>query len=439
MIDWDLLGIDPTDDVQAIKQAYAKQLKTYHPEDDAAGYQQLRETYDQAVKEAKRRKRTHAAAGAEDSPQADMSSVSVYTQAFTKEPPAADPLEQFIEKAEALYKDYQARMKTENWQELLQDQVVWNVSRADEVKTEMFYFLNEHPHLPFEVWQLLDSTFSLLDELDEAAYLIGPEAADELKNRILGRRLLGFHDFQGAFDYDAYLSLRNAAQSAFQEQDFELAGELLQQGYGIYQKDPDLLRLKAFYYMEQHNDADALQALDEALVLDPADADCQLMKARILYDRGDFAAAETLSRGLLDQPPYDMEAAHLYAKSAVALRDDVEAAFERILEVWNRHVDRRYELIPAVNMLTKVRREMGIARKQTSEEEVKRQWFATPLFFLLLCIGRTWIYGLAMIVLLFTPIPFIYISLLFIPIGWEILKVSRVLLISSREAREART
>ena len=46
---WQILGIEPTNDERAIKRAYAKQLKTTRPDDDAAAYQRLREAFDYAL------------------------------------------------------------------------------------------------------------------------------------------------------------------------------------------------------------------------------------------------------------------------------------------------------------------------------------------------------------------------------------------------------
>ena len=50
---WTVLGIEPTNDVRAIKRAYAAKLKQCRPEDDAAGFQELHRCYKRAVDMAK--------------------------------------------------------------------------------------------------------------------------------------------------------------------------------------------------------------------------------------------------------------------------------------------------------------------------------------------------------------------------------------------------
>lgn len=49
---WDILGINPTHNIQEIKKAYAEQVKNCHPEDNPEGFKQLQEAYKFAQKRA---------------------------------------------------------------------------------------------------------------------------------------------------------------------------------------------------------------------------------------------------------------------------------------------------------------------------------------------------------------------------------------------------
>ena len=46
---WNELGIEPTGDAAEIRRAYAARLRQVHPEDDAAGFQRLRQAYEHAM------------------------------------------------------------------------------------------------------------------------------------------------------------------------------------------------------------------------------------------------------------------------------------------------------------------------------------------------------------------------------------------------------
>lgn len=46
---WDVLGIEATGNVRAIKRAYARSIAQYHPEDDPEGFQVVQEAYEHAL------------------------------------------------------------------------------------------------------------------------------------------------------------------------------------------------------------------------------------------------------------------------------------------------------------------------------------------------------------------------------------------------------
>ena len=54
---WSVLELEPTQDVSAIKRAYAGKARECHPEEDPEGFQRLHEAYQQARKLAENRVR----------------------------------------------------------------------------------------------------------------------------------------------------------------------------------------------------------------------------------------------------------------------------------------------------------------------------------------------------------------------------------------------
>jgi hypothetical protein len=83
---WEVLGIEATQDQRAIKRAYAKQLKTNRPEDDAGKFQTLRLSYEYALEWAQ-----HQASA--PAPQADAPEPATPAPPDTPDTPVPVPVE----------------------------------------------------------------------------------------------------------------------------------------------------------------------------------------------------------------------------------------------------------------------------------------------------------------------------------------------------------
>lgn len=65
---WEILGIEPTHDVKAIRKRYSELVKLYHPEDQPEIYQQIVEAYQSALREARANRNRQESSGSEAIP-----------------------------------------------------------------------------------------------------------------------------------------------------------------------------------------------------------------------------------------------------------------------------------------------------------------------------------------------------------------------------------
>lgn len=65
---WEILGIEPTHDVKAIRKRYSELVKLYHPEDQPEIYQQIVEAYQSALREARSNRIRQESSGSEAIP-----------------------------------------------------------------------------------------------------------------------------------------------------------------------------------------------------------------------------------------------------------------------------------------------------------------------------------------------------------------------------------
>lgn len=137
---WYVLGIEPTKDEKTIKNAYRKQLKVCHPEDDPEGFKALRAAYDSAVKYA-------------SEPDADEKTEEID--------------DEWIAKINDIYTHYSKRIKLDQWKALLESDDLFCIDTEIESRDKLLGYLMNHHLIPGKVWKLIVDRFEIKDNLKE--------------------------------------------------------------------------------------------------------------------------------------------------------------------------------------------------------------------------------------------------------------------------------
>ncbi|PAE88593.1 DUF1266 domain-containing protein [Shouchella clausii] len=418
MTAWETLEIEPTDNLTAIKKAYAKGLKKHHPEEDPEGYQQLREAYDFAMKQAKQGIVHTATKTAEPLQDWALDEKTVIPE---------HPVDEFIKKVQNLYDDFFARLEIDNWETLLQADIIWNVKHSEQLQDELIDFLQEHPYLPSSVWQLLEQTFHWSEQKEQLQERYGEETTSFLIENIAHYQQLGYDCFQKEvdIDYERYLQLRADAQAYLRNDQLEAAKAAIDRAFQLFARDPDLWHLKGVYYLRNNDYRAALHMFQEKLALSPADPDGLLYSAQLHFHFKDFQSVIADCDQLLAYHEHHVEGLFLKIKGHLELNDEVTAHqwIEKAIEL---HPDRP-EFFPYRSRVLneKTRNEQIELPEPTSK---KKRRLNNMLFYLFMVLRRAWIYVFVFLIMLIPPIPFHYTALFLIPILWEFGRVALVFL-----------
>ncbi len=183
---WKVLGIEPTKDENEIVAAYRNKVVTVNPEDDAEGFMRLREAFELAVNYA-REDDVLNSGNLEDAAeeQKNKSEVDIH-----------------IDKLKAIYEDIYKRRDISLWEEWLGDSLCTELDTSDAVREALLVFIMGHFLLPYEVWKLIDKTFSIVQDKAVLQEMFPPDFLSFVEFHILNE---GFVDFQYIEDKEEFL------------------------------------------------------------------------------------------------------------------------------------------------------------------------------------------------------------------------------------------
>ncbi len=145
---WTNLGIEKTNDIDKITEAYHEKLKLVHPEEKPEEFMALREEYEAALGYARQ------------------------TDEADKAPKT--PIDLWIEKVNAVYNELSRRIDISEWTELLKDDVCQALDSRLDARNALLRSTMDNCALPQNVWQLLDSEFALTEN-KESLYELFPK------------------------------------------------------------------------------------------------------------------------------------------------------------------------------------------------------------------------------------------------------------------------
>lgn len=194
-----ILGMEPTKDVNRIKSAYRNCLAVTNPEDDPEGFKRLRAAYESAMK----------LASEEEEKTVDDT-----------------PSGKFAQRAAEIYGNLSRRINEEEWKALFDEDVFVSLEDQEECRIKLLRFMMEHYRFPTPVWKLLGKKLDVnAKSLDKLKELFPADYLGFLVSRCEQGDELEYDRFEGAedADYDQFLLNYETAWRAVNEERFEEA------------------------------------------------------------------------------------------------------------------------------------------------------------------------------------------------------------------------
>ena len=366
---WSVLGISPTADTDVIREAYLNALPKYHPEDDPAGFMNLRTAYEAALAEA----RGYGAPVDDSEPDpGTQGDVPFVSQSDTKGTSPCVPDEPFAE----ILADFPRRMKEEEWERLF-DSYGQDLDTVEWMSEKLLIALMGGQYLPQRIWLLFDKTFSWSSRTKQLKEVFHSGYIEYVLDGMRYERAIRdeFFDFEEAKDedFDAFVKAYGEVTEAFRSGDLEKTEELIGSFKGSLFSHPDYLilvsrfhRFKEDYKTEQkilddlnekwpgdpfirtaiaetllnEEPGKALDIYKEILDACPEHYGAIIGAARAKFGLGLFEEAKANSYELLMKDPYDSGAMNVFGAANEAL----VPVFSERLDKDQGDIEARYKL-----------------------------------------------------------------------------------------------
>lgn len=272
--DWKLLNIEPTTEIRQIKKAYAKKLKLCSPEDNPVQFQILRQVYERVLHYAEHAAYAKLSVDTFDSEDAASEDDS-FCNPYDEEPEVSEngyvntrcidnkliepkieeltdvkpAYEKFMQQVNDLYANFNRRLDPKEWDELIKDEVLWDVETYRILKTWFLDFLYAGHFVPSEVIQSYNKYFLWEYNCEEYHQKYGDVFLTYIKELINANIVPGYEHLTqgGCEDIEEYIRYRENGFAQYLNGDINNSYQNLINALEMIPDDPYLLCIFGAY------------------------------------------------------------------------------------------------------------------------------------------------------------------------------------------------
>lgn len=255
---WAILGINPTQNIDIIKDAYTELSNSKNNND----LTKLKSAYNKALSLAKT-SINDLNLTLPGSVNFDVLSALINSSIDSK---SIDTIDKFMKKFHEIYTNPVLRFNLDPWITLLTSPVLESSSK-EVLNIDVIKYLSTNKYLPIKIYKLFNSKFDWIKNKDNLKLQLNPQLIDSFINNIENPLPLTYK-YLTSIDskrLDEYLELRENAYLSFQINNLEDEKNYLFKAYSIYSKDLDLLKMIGNYYLSKNDTLMALSYFKEAI------------------------------------------------------------------------------------------------------------------------------------------------------------------------------
>ncbi|MDS0524632.1 hypothetical protein NNC19_03005 [Clostridium sp. SHJSY1] len=281
---WEILQLQPNSNLKEIKKAYAILLKENHPEENPEGYQRLRAAYDLAIKLSKSNsdKNVINLLSDNDNLKTEFESsdsinseeyifnnnYKIFSNNFTLDYDKNNEVDEFFFKLNEIYKTPKLRFKEENWTELFNRPIVWDLKYNEILYSGVLNYLSTHFYITDTIWQIINKAFNYIEsDSNTTQYTNISKIIDIIdKMSIIS---IDYLDNINPNSLDKFLFYKLSIAYNLSSNSYGKIKEYIDLAYELYSEDPELYKFKGDFYFEFKNYKNALEEYKKAYELFP--------------------------------------------------------------------------------------------------------------------------------------------------------------------------